>query len=106
MGPDTSRWRTSETYDYLDYLFAPDLAWEWLSRNPKYQRDFAESERSSAAAQRFAVLVRPRWGLRFRDRPVARRHERHRLLDPRCRSRHCHPHRSASIAFSGERRPA
>ncbi len=74
MGPDTSRWRTSTTYDYLDHLFAPDLAWEWLRRNPKYQRDFAESERSSAAAQRFAALVRPRWGLLFRDRPVARRH--------------------------------
>lgn len=74
MGPDTSRWRSSETYDYLDDLIAPDLAWEWLRRNPSYQRDFAESELSSAAAHRFAELVRPRWGLRFRDQPLSRRH--------------------------------
>nr|WP_244670199.1 DUF6499 domain-containing protein [Rhodoplanes elegans] len=74
MGPDTSRWRTSETYDYLDLLVAPDLAWEWLRRNTNYQADFAESERSSVAAQRFTALVRSRWGLLFRDRPVARRH--------------------------------
>lgn len=74
MGPDTSRWRASEIYDYLDHLAAPDLAWEWLRRNPKYQRDFAESERSAAAAQRFATLIQPRWGLLFRRRSVARRH--------------------------------
>jgi hypothetical protein len=74
MGPDTSRWRSSETYDYLDHLVAPDLAWEWLRRNPRYQQDFAESERSEVAAQRFAALVRPRWGLRFRNRPISCRH--------------------------------
>ena len=74
MGPDTSRWRSSETYDYLDDLIAPDLAWEWLRRNAGYQSDFAESARSAATAQRFAALVRPRWGLLFRDRPLARRH--------------------------------
>lgn len=74
LGPDTSHWRSSEIYDYLDHLVAPDLAWEWLRRNPRYQREFAESEQSAAAAQRFAELVRPRWGLRFRDQPISRRH--------------------------------
>lgn len=73
MGPDTSRWRSSETYDYLDHLIAPDLAWEWLRRNAKYQTDFAESERSTVAAERLAALVRQRWGLRFRRRPGPQR---------------------------------
>lgn len=38
MKPDTSRWRSSSSYDYLDKLDAPDLAWEWLRRNTKYQQ--------------------------------------------------------------------
>jgi hypothetical protein len=106
MGPDTSRWRSTETYDYVDDLFAADLAWEWLRRNPRYQLDFTESERSPAAAQRFAALVRPRGGLLFRHRPLARRHQHHRLLDPRSRSRHCHPQSSSYSASCGERRRA
>ncbi|MER9291522.1 DUF6499 domain-containing protein [Mesorhizobium sp. M0510] len=44
MRPDTSLWRSSSTYDYLDDLVAADLAWEWLRRNPDYQRDYAEAE--------------------------------------------------------------
>ena len=43
MTPDASRWRSSETYDYLDSLDAPDLAWEWLRRNPEYQEDWAHA---------------------------------------------------------------
>jgi len=106
MGPDTSRWRSSETYDYLDDLIAPDLAWEWLRRNADYQSDFADSGRSAVAAQRFAALVRPRWGLLFRDRPLARRHEHYRFLDPRCRSGHSHPQSGSYSASRGERRSA
>lgn len=74
MGPDTSRWRSSERYDYLDHLIVPDLAWEWLRRNTSYQTDFAESEESTAAAERLAALVPERWGLRFRRRSSPQRH--------------------------------
>src|SRR3546814_6613961 len=42
MKPDTSRWRSSSTYDYLDDLIPSDLAWEWLRRNTGYQRDYSE----------------------------------------------------------------
>src|SRR3546814_14128414 len=53
MKPDTSRWRSSSTYDYLDDLIPSDLAWEWLRRNTGYQRDYSEIEpRPSAARHR------------------------------------------------------
>lgn len=72
MGPDTSHWRSSPTYDYIDRLFAPDLAWEWLRRNPRYQRDYAAGANPDADIQRMKMLVRRHWGLRFRDRSDAR----------------------------------
>ena len=56
MGPDTSRWRSSDTYDYLDQLVAPDLAWECLRRNAVYQRDFAESTRRVSQHHKFAPM--------------------------------------------------
>lgn len=83
MGPDTSRWRSSDTYDYLDHLIAPDLAWECLRRNAVYQRDFAESTRSSDATERLAATIQRRWGLRFRDRPRARCDRSDRILGAR-----------------------
>lgn len=83
MGPDTSRWRSSDTYDYLDHLVAPDLAWECLRRNAVYQRDFAESARSPDATGHLAATIQRRWGLRFRDRSHARCDRRHCILGAR-----------------------
>ena len=80
MGPDTSRWRSSDTYDYLDQLIAPDLAWECLRRNAVYQGDFAESTRSPDATERLAATIQRRWGLRFRDRSDARCDRSDRIL--------------------------
>ncbi|WP_375160801.1 transcriptional regulator domain-containing protein [Bradyrhizobium sp. RDT46] len=68
MGPDTSRWRSSASYDYVDNLIAPDLAWEWLRRNVDYRRDFADAARSTVDPDQSATLIRDRWGLRFPDR--------------------------------------
>ncbi|MFC3677094.1 transcriptional regulator domain-containing protein [Ferrovibrio xuzhouensis] len=65
MSPDTSRWRSSSDYDYVDQLTAPDIGWEWLRRNEDYQRDYAEF--SSAPSESASVIERPgrQWGLRF-----------------------------------------
>lgn len=60
MTPDTSRWRSSDTYDHLDALESPDLAWEWLRRNTEYQKDFAEAQSPSLMRE-----LRRKWGLQF-----------------------------------------
>lgn len=65
MSPDASRWRSSEAYDYLDELSAADLAWEYLRRNPDYQRDF------QIAAGGGDLEWTERWGLRFPRRSFA-----------------------------------
>jgi hypothetical protein len=74
MRPDTSHWRSSPSYNYIDNLGAPDLAWEWLRRNDRYQRDYAEAVHPTADTDRLAMMVRRRWGLGFPGRPIARRH--------------------------------
>lgn len=57
-------WRDSEPYLRAKELPAADLAWEFLRRNPAYQRAYASVMRSSADA---ADLMAQRWGLRFRS---------------------------------------
>jgi len=65
MSPDTSRWRSSSTYDYVDGLTAPDIGWEWLRRNEDYQRSYTEFRRAvSPTAVLTERAARP-WGLRF-----------------------------------------
>jgi hypothetical protein len=66
MSPDASRWRSAEAYDYLDELPAADLAWEYLRRNPDYQRDFQSARDDAGAAD-----WEGRWGLRFPGRSFA-----------------------------------
>ncbi|WP_234889834.1 DUF6499 domain-containing protein (plasmid) [Agrobacterium vitis] len=60
MKPNISRWRSSETYDYLDALDSPDLAWEWLRRNTDYQNDYARADSPSLKQE-----LRLKWGLQF-----------------------------------------
>jgi len=50
-------WSAGAAYLYTLDLDAPDLAWEYLRRNPQYQSDW-----TSAAAR----AAPERWGLRFR----------------------------------------
>ena len=83
MNPNISRWRSSETYDYLDALDPPDLAWEWLRRNTDYQNDYARADSPSRKQE-----LRRKWGLQFfrpavaecrsapRDLVRGRRHQR------------------------------
>jgi hypothetical protein len=60
MTPDISRWRSSEIYENLDTLDAPDLAWEWLRRNTDYQKDYARADSPSLRRE-----LRRKWGLQF-----------------------------------------
>lgn len=64
MSTTPSQWRDPQAYDYLEGLSAPDLAWEFLRRNPDYQRDYAALTAAphDAAAQ---AAFRARWGLMF-----------------------------------------
>lgn len=103
MALDTSRWRSSSTYDFVDGLVASDLAWEWLRRNADYQRDYADIERGVADPQRYRDIVRTRWGLQFRSPSNAQRHRNYSLLGARDRSRHRHPHGASADTGLAER---
>ncbi len=64
MKPDLSKWRSSPSYDFVDDVASPDLAWEWLRRNEDYQQDYRAVARKAPDAP--AVLrFRNRWGLTF-----------------------------------------
>jgi hypothetical protein len=101
MRPDTSQWRSSSTYDYLDDLVAADLAWEWLRRNTDYQRDYAEAERPDADRERLTNMVRMRWGLRFPCRPDFQCHQDDGVLGAGSRSGHSNAHSDPAIAIAG-----
>jgi hypothetical protein len=63
MTPDVSRWRVSSKYDFLDDIAAPDLAWEWLRRNERYQNDYAEVVGAPLLNRSRITLIRQNWGL-------------------------------------------
>ncbi|WP_421934273.1 transcriptional regulator domain-containing protein [Phenylobacterium sp.] len=81
MSPDASRWRSSAEYDYLDDLIASDLAWEYLRRNPEYQRDYAQIGGRATGVEQATKRLRLRWGLRFRGSPGAQHHGAAGVLD-------------------------
>lgn len=87
MHPDTANWRSSSTYDYVDRLRAPDLAWEWLRRNADYQRDYDQIDRRIEDHDRMMMLVRQRWGLLFPSSPNFECDSGAGVLDARSRSR-------------------
>ncbi|MER8779206.1 DUF6499 domain-containing protein [Mesorhizobium sp. M0977] len=103
MRPDTSQWRSSSTYDYLDNLVAADLAWEWLRRNADYQRDYAEVKHPDADRERLTNMVRIRWGLRFPCPPNFQCHQDIGFLGAGIRSGHRHAHSDLAIAGHGRR---
>jgi hypothetical protein len=66
MTPDTSGWRSSPTYDYVDDIAASDLAWEWLRRNSAYQQDYSDLTQATGDHHRHLTeRTRSHWGLRF-----------------------------------------
>ncbi|HEJ1323418.1 TPA: DUF2285 domain-containing protein [Pseudomonas aeruginosa] len=67
---NTEHWYPTAAYLYVLHLDDLALAWEYLRRNPEYQRDWRDRQRRPEVAQR--------WGLRL-------------LEDPRLDARDAHP---------------
>ncbi len=57
-------WRLPSAYAYVDQLDPAGLAWEFLRRNPDYQREYRTVTRNPARTELSEALQR-RWGLRF-----------------------------------------
>ncbi|WP_246299809.1 transcriptional regulator domain-containing protein [Sinorhizobium psoraleae] len=102
MRPDTSQWRSSSTYDYVDDLSCPDLAWEFLRRNPGYQQDFLALQQTTADRKALLLALRQRWGLQFRNCADTQSHSNDRNVVAGTEYRHSsadiHPHRPADGA--------
>lgn len=63
--PRRPDWRSPSDYENLRQLDRAGLAWEFLRRDPEYQKDFA---RTFDATSREAIAIAERWGLCFRMR--------------------------------------
>jgi hypothetical protein len=66
--PPASDWRSSSNYAYILDLDPAELAWEFLRRNPEYQREhrvnIPEPSDDDAGVEAFAQ----HWGLQFPGR--------------------------------------
>lgn len=71
MGPDTSKWRNQDSYDFYDELSVEGIAWECLRRDLDYQAHFADIVTQKAERAPFEEEAQHRWGLRFSGRPEA-----------------------------------
>jgi hypothetical protein len=71
MGPDTSKWRNEDSYDFYDELSVEGIAWECLRRDLDYQARFADIVTQKAVRAPFEEEAQHRWGLRFSGRPKA-----------------------------------
>jgi len=67
--PEQGTWRISTAYDYVNELDAPDLAWEFLRRNPEYQQDYKRLKNAGLDDDKTEASLSNKWGLSFRGRP-------------------------------------
>jgi len=61
-------WRSPATYEGLRLLDAPGFAWEFLTRNTAFERDFERLDRASENGPLSADELNgfaQRWGVRF-----------------------------------------
>ena len=70
--PLASNWRSSACYAYVTELHPAELAWEFLRRNPDYQRDYQATIGAKRGGDPAEALAR-RLGLRFRGRSKSSR---------------------------------
>ncbi|MFC7706340.1 transcriptional regulator domain-containing protein [Plastorhodobacter daqingensis] len=80
--PPHSDWRSQSAYDYIDGLQAPEIAWEFLRRNPDYRQEYRELSSTGRLGTDAGRAFAERWGLSFRGRPVAHRTRADRCLVP------------------------
>lgn len=78
--PEQGTWRISTAYDYVNELDAPDLAWEFLRRNPEYQQDYNRLKQRGLGEDQAAAALSAKWGLSFRRRPRTSGTRRERSL--------------------------
>ncbi|WP_430650034.1 transcriptional regulator domain-containing protein [Bradyrhizobium ivorense] len=78
--PEQGTWRISTAYDYVNELDAPDLAWEFLRRNPEYQQDYNRLKQRGFGEDEAAAALSAKWGLSFRGRPRTSGTQRERSL--------------------------
>ncbi|WP_408634310.1 transcriptional regulator domain-containing protein [Paracoccus aminovorans] len=88
MTPDTTEWRSSTPYDYMDNADVDALAWECLRRNLEYQRDYADSINAPLILGNETEAIGNRWGLRFPRPAKSDRHSTTSLLDAGNRHQH------------------
>jgi hypothetical protein len=65
--PPVRQWRSDAAYAYLNELEPAELAWEFLRRNPNYQRDYKAAGDATADQAELSDSLIAQWGLRFRD---------------------------------------
>lgn len=70
--PEQGKWRISTAYDYIEELDAPDLAWEFLRRNPEYRLDYERLHGASFDESKVDAALSNKWGLSFRSGPQSR----------------------------------
>lgn len=90
-------WRISTAYDYISELDAPDLAWEFLRRNPEYRQDHERLKADPKAESAFSQ----RWGLSFRHRPFPSGDRRTARMDANRRSMDPRPPVTTALASAG-----
>ena len=78
-----TNWRDPTDYRYLNGLNPSELAWEFLRRNPEYEKEVSASD---PADDRAATALAAHWGLRFPDTAKRIRRRRTHLLEPGHRS--------------------
>jgi len=66
--PPVSDWRSAAAYAFLNDLNPGEFAWEFLRRNPEYQRDYRAAAADGANEPEFLEALLLKWGLRFPDR--------------------------------------
>lgn len=81
MVPDTTEWRSSSSYDFMDEVGTDSLAWECLRRNTAYQRDFSETLLLDDVGATKTETIKDRWGLRFPRQTQPYRPRTDRILD-------------------------
>jgi len=56
-------WGSASAFGYFDALNPAEIAWEFLRRNPEYQRDYHAAISAASAEPPASFLAS--WGLRF-----------------------------------------
>lgn len=79
---EDENWRSEAAYDYIDKLTPGDLAWEFLRRNPEYQKSYQELLTIGRLTEDVGREFAEQWGLRFRRCPWQVRAPSADLLDP------------------------